>query len=67
MAEGINMLGWRQVMSRLEDDPVQRHIGMGGVGAGGRFPFPQPEENREAGRKRGTGQVNKYISIIERP
>ena len=59
MAGGIDMLGWRQVMPKWEDDPVRRHIGIGGVGAGGGFPPPTPEGNQEAGRDGGAGQVNK--------
>ena len=44
MAGGIDMLGWRQVMPKWEDDPVRRHIGIGGVGAGGGFPPPHRKE-----------------------
>ena len=31
---GIGMMGRRQVMPKWADDPVRRHIGGGGVGAG---------------------------------
>ena len=46
---------------------MRRHIGIGVVGSGGgRRGMTPPEGNREAGREGGAGQVNKYISIIER-
>ena len=42
MAGGISILGRRQIMPRWADDPVRRHIGGAGVGAGGGCP-PQKE------------------------
>ena len=67
MVGGIDTLGQRQVIPRWEDDPMRRHIGIGVVGSGGgRRGLTPPEGNWEAGRDGGAGQVNKYISIIER-
>ena len=37
-AEGIGVLKLRQVTPRRSDDPVDRHVGGGGVGAGGGCP-----------------------------
>ena len=58
------MMGRRQVMPKWADDPVRRHIGGGGVGAGG--GCPPPEGNPEAGREGGVGQVNTYARISDR-
>ena len=44
---GIGMLGRIQVMPRWADDPVQRDIGVGGVGEGGGLPHRRYIRGRE--------------------
>ena len=51
-------------MPMWADDPVQRHVGCGGVEEG--RGFPPPEVNQEAGIVGGAGQVKKYIKISNR-
>ena len=43
----IGVLVWRQMTPRWADDPVQRHIGGGGVGAGGGCPLRKEIRNWE--------------------
>ena len=43
----IGILGRRQVMPRWADDPVQRDIGVGGVGEGGGLPHRRYIRGRE--------------------